>query len=242
MQDMKPLKLTWICQGGFIFDDGKTRLVADPYLSNKLYFSGLGRMVTVPIAFEELKPDIVLFTHDHADHYDEATVEPIVKKYPNCRFVGPTSTFSHFKKSGFDAGRFETLDVGGRTKFGDIEIEAVKAYHTEKYAIGALITAAGRLTYLSGDTLCEPSLPGEIKKSVAGRPLDAVLVCINGKWGNMSDDEAAELVAYLKPARAVPMHYGLFSKNTADPKNFISKVRACSIKCDELVPGREYDF
>jgi L-ascorbate metabolism protein UlaG (beta-lactamase superfamily) len=42
----------------------------------------------------------------------------------------------------------------------------------------------------------------------------------------MNVEEAARFMAELRPGLAVPMHYGLFAENTADPNEFVIACRA----------------
>ncbi len=76
--------------------------------------------------------------------------------------------------------------------------------------------------YISGDTLYSPAFAVQVR-ALAAQPLDAAFVCINGRLGNMNATDAAALVAQLQPRVAVPMHYGLFAGNTADP--FVAACR-----------------
>ena len=68
---MKNLKITWLCQAGFLLEADGKRIVVDPYMSNRLYEVSrkdvqMNRMMPNPVPYEELRPDLVCFTHDHA--------------------------------------------------------------------------------------------------------------------------------------------------------------------------------
>lgn len=230
------LEVTWLCQGGFLLVIRGFRLVIDPYLSNSLLVRGLDRMVPIPVKIENLKPDYVCFTHDHADHFDTETVTEIVRMYSHCRFIGPTSTFNHFVNLGFDPALFTVLD--NRDVFANdiFTINAIQAFHTDKYAIGLVICwGTNRSLYISGDTEYDKDIVWEISK--VSRQTDVAFVCINGKLGNMNADEALVLIKELKPALAIPMHYGLFAQNTTDPLPFVEAVNQNGIKCMELIAG-----
>ena len=56
----------------------------------------------------------------------------------------------------------------------------------------------------------------------------------------MNTDEAIELVQILRPKLAIPMHYGLFAENTADPNIFIEACQKSGISSLAMEPGREY--
>ena len=242
MGDSKKLKVTWICQGGFVFEADGIRVVVDPYITDVLAARGLPRMQKVPLSVEQLKPDMVLFTHDHADHYDPASVEPLVKAYPHCVFAGPTSTFEHFSKMGFDKRRFVTLDKGDAYAGPNMSIKAVAAYHSDKLAVGYLISMGGREVYISGDTLFEKNLAADVAKA-SGKPIDLVFICINGRLGNMRWAEAVNVAAALKPRiAAVPMHYGLFAANTEDPAPFKKSLTEKGVHVELFEAGQTKCF
>lgn len=220
----------WICQAGFIFDVDGERIVVDPYMSDSCA-PRFPRMVKVPVPFERLKPDFVLFSHDHRDHFDPETVPTLYKLYKDCRFAGPLSTYEHFRAMGFDTLRFQTLSKGNAFDFGAFKVRPTTAYHSDPLAIGMLFDFDGKLVYFSGDTEFRDSLADDIISTAAGAPIDAVIICINGKLGNMNWRDAVKVVSKIKPKIAVPMHYGLFAGNTEDPKPFAAEVEKAGVKC-----------
>lgn len=232
------LEIMWLCQGGFLFIIGDTRIVVDPYLSNSLLARGIDRMQAIPIAIEDLNPDYVCFTHDHADHFDEKTVTRLAKIYPNCQFVGPTSTFNHFLNLGLNINNpFIVIDNGENTQTDLFTVYAVPAYHTDRYAVGFIIKwAAHRALYISGDSEYYNTMHTDIL-AIAPK-IDVAFICINGKLGNMNAEDAATLMNQIKPALAIPMHYGLFKENTTDPNIFITLMKQAGIKCMELTAGK----
>ena len=65
------MKITWIGQAGLLFDNGKVKIMVDPYLSNSVEKVEPQNFRRVPV-YEELfnvEPDFMIFTHDHLDHY-----------------------------------------------------------------------------------------------------------------------------------------------------------------------------
>ena len=235
------LEVTWLCQGGFLLEADGFRVVIDPYLSDALKARGQERMVAAPLAIGELRPDVVFFTHDHADHFDEQTVMPLAKAWPDCHFAGPTSTQEHYCRLGLNPKLFMTVDCGMSYVWGPLVVKAVPAYHTDKYAVGMVIYFGGRHIYLSGDTEWSEELVPAVKK-VAGGSLDMVIICINGKLGNMTDTEAEKVVTELKTGVVVPMHYGLFANNTIAPEPFAARVEGKGIKCVLMEPGKPVKF
>ncbi|SMC57764.1 MBL fold metallo-hydrolase [Pedobacter nyackensis] len=234
-------EITWLGQAGFLIQTDKVRLVVDPYLSDSLSEKGIERLFSVPVAISELNPDIVCFTHDHADHFDEQTILPLIAMYPSCRFIGPTSVYEHYCRLNLNPAAFTILDCEDVHAEDTLHVHAVTAYHTDKYAIGLVIKLANRCIYISGDTLLENGLLESVLKTVDCQ-IDVVLICINGKLGNMNAHDAVKVVGQLKPKIAIPMHYGLFADNTVDPTVFVESVARLGIKCVTMEPGKPMQF
>ena len=89
--------------------------------------------------------------------------------------------------------------------------------------------------YLSADSEYDDKLINKFTENC-----NIILICINGRLGNMSLEEALKVVKALKPETALPMHYGLFAENTADPKPFIEECINSGIKSFEMTLGKEF--
>lgn len=223
-------------------ESGEVKIVIDPYLSDSLRKKGMIRSFPPPVSPENLNPEIICCTHDHPDHFDEATLLPLYKRCSNCAIIGPGSVISHCKKMGFNPARTFTLKVGGKDfSYNGIDIKAVKAFHTEDDAIGLAIIIGKCKIYISGDTRRQPGLEDSVREALGGSP-DIMMVCINGKDGNMDDVDALRMVKTLEPRVAVPMHYGLFVNNTADPRPFVEAVTRIGVEGIMMEPGKKVRF
>ena len=123
------MKITWLSQGSFLFESNGTRVLVDPYMSDCLESKGLKRMVEFPLSFDELKPDMLICTHDHLDHLDPETVSKIAELYPECLIAGPISCCGHFRELGIK--NIRQLDIGRSFIFKGIEITPVPAAHSD---------------------------------------------------------------------------------------------------------------
>lgn len=233
---METLKVIWLGQGGFLFEFDGVRVVVDPYLSNSLAARGIERMIEIPIVPEELHPDYVLFTHDHADHFDEETVTALTSHYPTCKFVGPSSVAEHYFRLGFNPKQFQVLNKGEIYHSRTFSVCAVPAFHTDAYSIGFVFTYHKHQIYISGDTLLDAQLIPSLKKEIQ-EGLYLMMICINGKLGNMTDEEAVEVVKAFRPKAAVPMHYGMFESNTIAPDFFNQSIQELGLQCELMEPG-----
>jgi L-ascorbate 6-phosphate lactonase len=226
--------LRWIGQGGFILEAGGRRLVIDPYLSDSVFKSeGLARLVPPACAPEELKADLVICTHDHLDHLDEETLKCL--DAATTVFCGPSSCTTHFKSMGIPPARIRSLDRGASLDWSGARIDAVFAAHTPD-SIGVAVTLDSSSIYFSGDSQYDPRLAG----AAAGRKIDILVCCINGRLGNMNCAEAAALAKELKAKTAVPCHYGMFKENTEDPQKFKQALAGTNVQYRELIYNQAY--
>ena len=226
---MNNIKIRWIGQGGYIISDGKTELCIDPYLSNVVdRIAKRGRMVEAPFPPEELASDAVICTHDHIDHVDIDAI-PLMKK-DNMLFLAPQDAEKTLRSCGVT--NYLPFDEGMTRSVGDFELHAVFAEHSAT-AIGVIIKHSGITIYISGDTLYNERL-----EALADKNIDVMIICINGKLGNMNVEEAIRLTRIISPKVAIPTHYGMFESNTEDPKKFTDPLD-CGF---ELQYNKEYSI
>lgn len=232
------LRIFWLGQAGFLFKDGEGRKVlVDPYLSDYAAQNPPNttwvRLVPVPIPPENVQPHLTLCTHDHNDHLDPWTIAPIYTSSDSF-FIGPTSSYNHFGASdiGIPEARRAVLNRGETTTWNDIQISAVYANHTTD-SVGFVITMAGRKIYISGDTCFDSTLVNAVQ---AAQP-DIMIVSINGKFDNLTADEAAQLVKACEPYVdvTIPMHYGMFAVNTEDPQVFVDACATRGVTAQVIV-------
>ncbi len=236
------MEITWITQGGFIFEHSGHRLVVDPYLSDVAENTlGLTRLAPAPVSIENLRPDTLFCSHNHIDHLDPVSIPLIAKQYPLCHFIGPRSVTDDLVGMGIDPERITALKAGVEVKIGKFRLIATPAYHSDQYAIGLVIHTRQKTIYLSGDTLYRSDLAQDVVDHCS-QDIDLVLICINGKLGNMNIDEAVNVVKQLQPRVAVPMHYGLFAENTIDPEAFVSKCNEIGISTSLFTVGKSVNL
>ena len=70
------MKITWLGQAGLLFESDEIRIMIDPYLSDSVRKIEPKKFRRVPVPEElfKIEPDIMIFTHNHLDHYDPETV------------------------------------------------------------------------------------------------------------------------------------------------------------------------
>ncbi len=221
---MKILTLNWLGQSGFLyqFPNGPTVCI-DPYLSYAAGQRTRPRLTPIPLPASLLSTDVVITTHDHGDHFDPFSLRPIAEQ-PETIFVGPTSCREHWQRMELPGERFIQLNQGETLTVAGVELTATYAEHgsgERRDAIGVILRAGDLSLYQTGDSEYNERLV-DLARDL--RP-HLLTMPINGRLGNMSADEAAQLVKYAQPQVAVPNHYGMFANNTADPQDFVDACR-----------------
>ncbi|GHV67970.1 hypothetical protein AGMMS49928_06250 [Spirochaetia bacterium] len=225
--------VTWYGQAIFLLKSSSASILIDPYFSNACAAEGFIRLYAPPVRKGELSVDYLMSTHDHSDHLDIDTVRDYVR-WGN--FYGPSSCVDHLKRENFAAEKIHEFNRGQKISLGDFSISAVHAEHTDD-SIGIMAEIGGKRLYFSGDTLMNPKL-FDIKE----KEPDAAFICINGKFGNMTWQEAVIYAHALKVKAAFPFHYDLFAVNSENPAFFAGAFQGSPIKCRILEMGKSYNL
>ena len=225
------VQIWWLAQAGFVFKTAAGRVIyVDPYLSDaveRLY--DFKRMSIAPIDAKDVKADIVINTHEHADHFDPDAMPVIAENNPKCHFAGSLSCKELYESSGIDSDRYTMLEVDKTYSFDDVTVYTCKADHGDyaPTAVGLLLDFDGVRVFYTGDTALRPGL---FEKFCEMKP-DILLPCINGNFGNMNHIDAAMLAQQVKPKLVIPCHFWMFIEHGGDPASFLY---ACKHFCPEV--------
>jgi L-ascorbate 6-phosphate lactonase len=226
------VRMWWLSQAGFAFKTPAGKVVyVDPYLSHAVErLFGFKRLCVTPIAAEDVTADLVLMTHEHADHLDPDAVPVIAAKNPQCRFAGPSGCAEGLTQAGIAADRNTLLEPNHRYDLEHVTVHTVPADHGDysESALGFLLDFSGVRILVTGDTSLRPGL---FQPLFDLKP-DVMLPCINGGFGNMTHIDAARLVQQAQPRYTIPCHYWTFAEQGAgDPGGFIY---ACKQFCPNV--------
>lgn len=225
----------WLGQLGYVVKVGGRILYLDPFLAPRPT-----RLVPPLLDPREIThADYVLGSHDHGDHIDPVAIGGILGASPRARFVASRVAAGHLRALGVPEERLVALDAGMQHTDGDLRITALAAEHeffdrdpTLGYPYLSYVVEADGVTILhTGDTLRYEGMLAAL-----GRwRFDIVFLPINGRdaarytrgcIGNMTYQEAVDLVGALAPRLAVPGHYDMFADNPGDPAAFAAYLRA----------------
>ena len=224
------MKLTLLGQAGLLFRTSRATVLTDPYLSDSAFtISGVHRKKPVPPGAWDIRPDLLLLTHDHIDHYDPETVSAFVNENTRGTVLSPDSVWRRVRKTGGE-NNYVRMEPGVTWTEKGVEVTALTARHSDPYAIGFALKADGLRILMTGDTLLDLNwkLPDGFEAP------DFLFLPINGRGNNMNADDAAKLARALKAKHAVPLHYGMLDDCTPDA--FVYEGKAV------LEDGVEYDL
>lgn len=193
----------WLGHDAFRIDGKAATIYIDPY-----------RLKGGPPA------DLILITHEHADHASPADVEKIRK--PETVIVLPAAAASKL------SGEIRTVKPGDEITVKGVGVRAVPAYNLTKFRspgvpfhpkeaghVGYVITVDGVRIYHAGDTDAIPEM--------VGLAPDVALLPVSGTYV-MTAEEAVEAAASIGAKVAVPMHVGEGIGTVEDAARFKAKA------------------
>mgnify|MGYP001040527558 CR=1 FL=1 len=151
------------------------------------------------------RPDLVLITHEHSDHYDADTLQALVGD--ETRIIANPAVLAMLPAALKD--RASSLANGENTTFGPMRIDAIPAYnltpdrlkfHPKGRDNGYVLSVAGQRIYIAGDTEDIPEM-----RALEG--IDLAFVPMNLPY-TMDVAQAASAVAGFQPKVVYPYHYG----------------------------------
>ena len=226
------MKITWLGQAGLLLERDGVRIMIDPYLSDSVvkYEPQNFRRVPVEKRFLALTPDVMIFTHDHLDHYDPETAPIFLHKTDKAMTVLCPS--SVWRKARGEGGGHNYVQFNRHTSWTEygFRFTAVKAEHSDDFAIGVVIEdlAEKKTYYVTGDTLYSSEIFADLPKD-----LDAIFLPVNGVGNNMNMTDAARFAKASGAKKAVPLHFGMFDE--LDPMGFDCENRVIPTIWKEII-------
>jgi L-ascorbate metabolism protein UlaG (beta-lactamase superfamily) len=211
MFEYNGVKLTWLGHDGFRIEDGQV-IYIDPY-----EIKG------------GAKADLILISHEHEDH---CSIDDL-KKVVSSKTVLVAHSQSKNKLSRLPARELKIAKPGDKLTIGNVTVEAVPAYNTNKFRepgklfhpkedgkLGFVVTMEGVRIYHAADT--------DHITEMKGITPDIALLPVSGTYV-MTAKEAAEAAASIKPKVAIPMHYASIVGSAKDAEEF-KKLAKCEVQ------------
>ena len=202
------MKLTWLGQAGIYLEIDGLSVMVDPYLSDSVKKVNPLNWRRVPVKEDlfDITPDVLLFTHDHLDHYDPETAPRFLEKEQKMVVLAPGTCWTKARASG-GSHNYVLFDIGTEWTEKGVHFRAVKATHSDANAIGVVITGEGKCIYITGDTLYNKQILQQLPENI-----DLICLPINGVGNNMNAYDAQRFAVDCGAKQAMPIHWGMFDE------------------------------
>lgn len=158
---------------------------------------------SVVAATKMIKPDLILITHPHGDHFQPDVLKAYLKANPKAVLAGPAEVVKLAKEKGIDG--MKEVAPNQHYELAGVKVETLPAYFSEGDShpksgnwVGYVIQLNGLRYYVTGDTEPVP----EMAESKA----DVIFPLLYGCGGNL--DSAIKMAELSKASIVVPVHTG----------------------------------
>lgn len=224
------LKLTYISHSSFVLNDGEYTIAIDPFITGN---------PTATVKKEDIKPDFIVLTHAHGDHFGDAFSLAMDN---NATIIAVNELANYMASKGLKA---HNMHIGGSYKFPFGRLKFTIAHHGSANPegvymgepAGVIINIGGKTIYHTGDTglFLDMKLIGELDK------IDIMMAPIGDNF-TMGIDDAVKAVKFVDPTLAIPMHYNTFPVIQANPEEFKLKVENIGKKSIVMNYGETINF
>lgn len=228
------MKLTYFGHSAFQIEGDNITILVDPFISENPLNTGFVRL-------EDLRPDVILLTHAHGDHWGDT---PEIAAQSGALVISNHEIVSYLSANhGYE--NVHGMNTGGSSSFDWGKVTYTWARHSSSFPDstnggnpgGFIIEIDGKTIYAAGDTdrFAEMAWYGE------EHTIDLALLPI-GDCFTMGHTEAARAVQMLRPGLSVPIHWGTFPPLTGSPDTFVELVTQNGGRAQKILPGGSLTF
>lgn len=227
----------WLGQAGFLLKTHEQHtMIIDPYFSEYVQRvfpemgQGFKRLMPPPCRADEVHADVLLISHEHADHFDVDSFAALVENGKTQVFTSE-NVLTQMRAAGQDVTcvtavlKNETVQI-----LPECKLRAVDCDHGDLSpdALGFLLDFGFETVYFAGDTALTPE---RLAAALSAKP-EIALLPINGAFGNLNGVLAARYAAMLHSKVLIPCHFWTFPLHHGDPQELIDAM-------DKEAPGVE---
>lgn len=214
------MKVTWLGQAGLLFETDNKIIIVDPYLSDSVEKIEPQNKRRVPVdkSFFDIKPDIIVLTHNHLDHTDPDTLKHFITQDGNMTILASGNAWNTVRARFGGNNNYVMFNRHSEWTEGNIKFSAVKAEHSDEHAIGFIMESEGKRYYVTGDTLYNTDIFSDLPEGI-----DYVFLPVNGRGNNMNMEDGKHFCQRIG-AKAIPLHCGLFDDLDMNKFGYENKV------------------
>jgi N-acyl-phosphatidylethanolamine-hydrolysing phospholipase D len=241
--EVKQALITWLGHSMFLIQHNGLTLLTDPIFSNRaspLSFAGPKRYVEHAMDYAELpRVDIVVISHSHYDHLDNATIEQLIqsslRQGSPIQFYVPLGLKSHLVDEGADPSQVFEMDwwdkIAVQNTASSAQIQALPSQHWSARGLSDKLTTlwASWLIdfgdfklWFAGDTGYNKIQFKEIGAALG--EVDLALIPIGGyapRWFmknyHVNPSEAIQIHQDVNAKQSIGMHWGTFPLTAEEP-------------------------
>ena len=220
------MKISYLGHACFLFDDGKYKVLVDPFLT--------GNPLAAARA-EEVEADYIFVTHGHGDHIGDAAA--IAKRTGAVICTTVDLADAALTQPGLEvvAG-----NIGGTASFPFGSAKFFQAVHGSgapgTVSCGFVFEIGGKKVYHAGDTALMTDM-----QLLAEEKLDVALLPI-GDFYTMGPRDALRAAQMIGAGTVIPMHYNTFPPIRQDPAQFVSALKEKGLNGIVLDPGKSLEI
>ena len=214
------MRVTWLGQAGLLFETDNKIIIVDPYLSDSVEKIEPQNKRRVPVdkSFFDIKPDIIVLTHNHLDHTDPDTLKHFITQDGNMLVLASGNAWNTVRARFGGNNNYVMFNRHSEWTEGNIKFSAVKAEHSDEHAIGFIMESEGKRYYVTGDTLYNTDIFSDLPEGI-----DYVFLPVNGRGNNMNMEDGKRFCQRIG-AKAIPLHCGLFDDLDMNKFGYENKV------------------
>ena len=207
-------------------------ILVDPFITGN-------RFAESHVSVEELKPDVILLTHAHGDHWgDTAAIADasgalVISNFEITQYLA--------RQHGYE--KSFGMNTGGRRDFDWGRLTVTYARHSSSFPDGSyggnpngyILDSDDRTIYLMGDT----ALFSEMEWIGNDHDIDVAFMPI-GDCFTMGPDASVRAAGMLKPALTVPVHYNTFPPIEVDVDAWAESLDNAGFAARIVEPGETF--
>ena len=217
------LKFNYYGHACFQLDDGKYKVLFDPFLTGN---------PQAAIKPDDIKTDYIFVTHAHGDHMGDA--------YDILENTGATAIgIPELTDLVGEEIKTINMNLGGTLNLPFGYARMVPAMHSSGVgggiACGYVLSIGGKIIYFAGDTC----LFGDMKLIGERDAIDYAILPIGGHY-TMDSIDAAKAVEFLGAKNAIPVHYDTWQPIEQNPEEFKNLVKTAQVHI--VKPGESIEL
>ena len=215
----------WVGHATLLLNHQDVTVLTDPQFSGRaspFQFAGPKRVTPVPFSIADLPEiDIVIISHNHYDHLDEASIRQLARLQPQIRYLVPLGLAPLLRTWG--AQNVEELDWWQPVQHGDVLIQPTPVQHWSKRTTldrnktlwaGWMLQWPDFSFYFAGDTGYSSDFRETAKRlgspTLAAIPIGAYAPRDFMKSSHVNPEEAVTMFQDLGAQYAIGIHWGTF--------------------------------